>query len=138
HVDQTTAHAYPGQRHQLCVSKASTDLGRFGERGVRCRAVACEDGAQCNRVAQVSLLDALEPGLIEESLRAINPTSSPSQITPVQQAERQPERATRRSCHLSEPDALHVCARPRRDALLAPTDQARGDSKPLRVLQPEV
>jgi hypothetical protein len=104
---------------------------------MRSGAVTFEDGAQGDRIAQVALLDAVQPGIIEKPLRTINPPAPTRKVTLVQQLKGQPERATRRACYITDPSAITVRSRPGFNTVLGPTDQIRGDRKPLQVLQLE-
>jgi hypothetical protein len=58
-------------------------------------------------------------------------------VSSVQQAKRQPERATNCPRDITDPQALEVRLRPRLVALLAPPDEVGSHRKPLPVVQPE-
>ncbi len=99
---------------------------------MRRRTVAFEDGAQRDGVAQVAPLDAVEAGVIEEPLRAVDPPAAPSQVTPVQ-ADRTPTR-TRIEPLARRPRAwTHSCAlasTPRRSPRCDPPGMRRPQAAP--------
>ena len=67
-VDQAPAFTDAGERGQLGVPEALADADGFAEASVRRGQVAGVGRPQRRRIAQVALLDTVEPAIVEEAL----------------------------------------------------------------------
>jgi hypothetical protein len=137
HPDQHPALAMPTEDHQIAVTEADTDLGGLVEGCVRGREVALGAGPQPDGHQEISLFRAVELSFVDQSLRPRQPATRPGHLPPVQQFDRQPERAPSRSRRIPQAQALLMRTLPRRDALGVPTDQISGRCDPLKILRPK-
>src|SRR5206468_5236350 len=76
----------------------------------------------------------LKPAVVEQALRPRDPATTSSQLTTVQQGEREPERAARRPRDLAYPCALLVRAGPHFGTLLAAPEVVGRRREPLEIL----
>ena len=133
HVDERAALTVPGEGDEIDVVKAIADLDGSRERLAGGRGVAPEDRLQCDQVLDVSLLDAVEPRVVEQPLRSCDPSGCGSQLAPVQQLEHQPEGAACGTRFVAHVDQLLVPARPRVSADLVVADEVGGNREPLEI-----
>lgn len=83
------------------------------------------------------MLHAVQARLVEQSLGPVDPATAPRQLTAVQQSERDPERAPRRSGDIALRHVRVVGGRPCLVAVVAPTAQIRGGREPLEFVRLE-
>ena len=136
-VNETPAMAHPGQRHQLRGAEMFADLRGLSETrrgGVK---VALEQQADGGGVAQISLFDAVQVAIVQQSLPPVDPPAAAGQLALVQQHEGRPERATGRTADVADQQALAMRTPPDIDGLLVPADEIGGHPQPLQILQVE-
>ena len=134
-IDQAPALTDPGQRDQLRVAEPLADRGCLGEARGGGLDVAFEHQAQGGAVAQVALLDTVQPAVVEQALRSVDPPAAARQLALVQEHEGQPERAAGGTGDIVGLRAFVVRTRPDVDALVVPANEVRRRRQPLQILR---
>jgi hypothetical protein len=133
-VDQAPAFADPCQRCEFGVAEEDADLGRRMKRLVPCAHVAGERCAHRSRVAQVTAFYTVDLAVVQQPLRAVDPTASARQVAAVQQGESQPEGAPDRPCNVADMGTLLVRVDPGGAALVAESGEIRRGRQPLQIV----
>jgi len=133
-LDQGLAHAEPGERQQVRVAEAVTDLGGHAAGGIRAGGVSSRQGPERNQGQQIPLLDAVQPLVVEQPPGSGQPAAALGLLAPEQQEEGQPEPAAGGAGDVVQAQPLAMRARPEIIALVIPTRQVRGGRQPLEIL----
>lgn len=134
-VDQAAAQAAPCQRTQLGIVEAVADRSSTGEARTAARRITLERPTERCRVRQLAVLDEVQPAVVEQPRRPVDPPAGAGRLAFVRQEEGHPERTTRGAADVAEPDAHVMSARPDIDALLDSAGQESSDREPLEVHQ---
>jgi hypothetical protein len=110
-LDQGLAHAEPGERQQVRVSEAVTDLGGHAAGGIRVGGVG-RHGPERNQEQQIPLLDAVQPLVIEQPPGSGQPAAALGLLAPEQQEEGQPEAAAGGAGDVVQAQPLAMRTRP--------------------------
>ena len=120
-VDQAPPQPHPRQRCQLEAAEPLSEPGGLPETRDPADELTFHGRPQRGAIGQVPLLDAVEPGSVQDASRALHPATSARELAAVHEGEGQPERAAcgTRQILRGEPrlvGALPGPARPRRTA----------------------
>jgi hypothetical protein len=132
-LDQGLAHAEPGERQQVRVAEAVTDLGGLAAGGIRAGGVGGH-GPERDQGQQISLLDAVQPLVVEQPPGSGQPAAALGLLAPEQQEEGEPEAAAGGSSGVVEAQPLAMRTCPELIALVILARQVRGGRQPLEIL----
>jgi hypothetical protein len=136
-LDQGLAHAEPGERQQVRVAEAVTDLRGHAAGGIRAGGIGGRHGPERDQDQQIPLLDAVQPLVVEQPPGSGQPAAALGLLAPEQHEEGQPEAAAGGAGDVVQAQPPAMRTRPELIALVIPARQVRGGRQPLEILGPK-